>query len=104
MKRHLWFLAIWVVLAVPAFSQSAERIDALFNTSGTPVPVIPNLTSIHGEDVLVDGSVALDSVFSAGRDWDPAVWDVPTGVNFDVGGVLPTLKNMPAGVQDPKVK
>ena len=80
-------------------------IDGPTSTPFTPSPpVISDLNGIHGEDVVVGASVALDSVFSAGRGWDPAVWDVPTGVNFDVGGVLPTLNNMPAGVQDPRIQ
>ena len=51
----------------------------------------------QGDDVPIGDTKALDSVFSAGRDWDTSVWGVPAGVNFDVGGALPTLRGMSRG-------
>jgi len=57
----------------------------------------PNLA--NGEDFVI-GS-ALGGVFNTTNGWDDsAVWIIPSG-NLSVSGALPTLRNMPGGVQNP---
>jgi len=51
----------------------------------------------NGADVALGAT--LSAVFNA---WDTAIWDIPASA-LSVNGALPTLKNMPEGMQNPRL-
>ena len=71
------------------------RSDMLLNgftVTGTAV-------NKDGQEVTVGTGTTLASVFA---DFDTAFWDIPSG-SLVVNGALPTLRNMPAGTQNPRL-
>jgi hypothetical protein len=76
-------------------SSNRSRANMIVTASGNPVPITSNLNGIHGLDTPYN--TALSTVFSG---WDNSVWSIP-GSNLSVNGALPTLLNMPLGVQNP---
>jgi hypothetical protein len=63
--------------------------------------IIGSHNNQHGADLVVNNTVALNSIFSAANGWDPTVWNIPGG-NFDAGtnSPLPTLLGV-GGTQNP---
>jgi len=77
-------------------SKNFARVD-MINFDGDTIWDNKGANDIDGEDVAVDGTVPLSTVFAG---WDTNIWEIPSG-NLIIGGALPTLKNMPSGTQNP---
>ena len=83
---------------IPGMSGNKARNDIkIFDTTGQVTPSPTGTSTRNGESISVDGTVSLSTVFSG---WNSAVWDIPADT-LRTGGALPTLKDIPAGVQNP---
>ena len=83
------------------------RSDMTVSISGvTSTPISTDDTSIHGAGITL-ASVAptiaeLDTFWIDTSNWDASSpWDFTNVWNRASGSILPTLRNMPTGVQDP---
>ena len=57
---------------------------------------------VDGADFMIDAP--LSDVFDSSNGWSSSVWNnIPASGNLAVGVSLPTLKDMPAGTQNPKL-
>jgi len=71
------------------------RSDMLVNGGGVSTT---GIQTIHGGSISVSASTTQSSVFNG---WDSSVWNISGYLT--VGATLPTLRNMPAGTQNPKL-
>ena len=76
------------------FNNRARSTMAV-TASGNAVPIIPGFSSIHGEDTPY--FMAMTDVFSG---WHRGTWSIPGGPLLP-NRVLPTLRRMPQGTQNP---
>ena len=81
----------YISSGTPTVSNNKARADMKIGITGSEAVVTSGTgaTTKHGEDVPVDNTVPLATIFSS---WDATtIWNIPAG-NLDIGCDLPTLK------------